>query len=58
MWLAKCTWVLIQKKIKLYRKENDEIKQTLVRQAQLDTSLLLSSKDISDANAKLEAAIR
>lgn len=50
--------MLIQKKIKLYRKENDEIKQTLVRQAQLDTSLLLSSKDISDANAKLEAAIR
>ena len=50
--------VIIQKKIKLYRKENEEIKQGLVRQAQLDTSLLLASKELSDSNAKLEAAIQ
>ena len=29
----------------------------MVRQAQVDTSLLLNSKELSDANAKLEAAI-
>jgi hypothetical protein len=42
----------------LYRKENEEIKQALVRQAQLDTSLLLASKELSDGNGKLEAAIQ
>ena len=49
---------LIQKKIKLFRKENEEIKHALVRQAQADTSLLLNSKELSDNNAKLEAAIQ
>jgi hypothetical protein len=29
-----------------------------VRQAQLDTSLLLASKELSDANAKLKSAIQ
>lgn len=49
---------LTQKKIKLYRKENEEIKHALVRQAQLDTSLLLASKELSDSNGKLEATIQ
>jgi hypothetical protein len=51
MWLT-------QKKIKLYRKENEEIKHSLARQAQTDTALLLNSKELSDANTKLESAIR
>jgi len=49
---------LTQKKIKLYRKENEEIKHSLARQAQIDTGLLLNSKELSDANTKLELAIR
>jgi hypothetical protein len=56
--LAEREFSLTQKKIKLYRKENEEIKHALVRQAQLDTSLLLASKEFSDNNAKLEAAIQ
>lgn len=49
--------VLTQKKIKLYRKENEEYKHELTRQAQIDASLLLNSKELSEANSKLENAI-
>lgn len=35
---------LLQKKIKLYRKENEELKHELARQAQQDASTLLNSK--------------
>lgn len=48
---------LIQKKIKLYRKENEEFKHELTRQAQVDANLLLNSKELSEANSKHETAI-
>jgi Leucine-rich repeat (LRR) protein len=51
------TSALTQKKIKLYRKENEELKHELARQVQQDASLLLNSKELSEANSKLEAAI-
>jgi hypothetical protein len=54
---SKCIFGCIQKKIKLFRKENEEIKHALARQAQIDSSLLLNSKELSDANSKLETAI-
>lgn len=47
----------IQKKIKLFKKENEEIKHSLSRQTQIDTTLLLNSKELSDSNAKLQALI-
>ena len=37
------TPALTQKKIKLYRKENEELKHELARQVQQDASLLLNS---------------
>jgi len=49
---ANSSFVSSQKKIKLYRKENEEIKHALAKQAQIDTSLLLNSKELSDANTK------
>ena len=47
------TSALNQKKIKLYRKENEEFKHELARQAHTDASLLLNSKELSEANSKL-----
>ena len=50
--------LLTQKKIKLFRKENEDYKHELTRQAQIDSSLLINSKELSEANSKLQGAVR
>lgn len=45
--------LLTQKKIKLFRKENEDYKHELTRQAQIDSSLLINSKELSEANSKI-----
>lgn len=57
MRVAERKEALTKKKIKLIRKDNEELKTIVDKQNQSDIAVLLNSKELSDANSKLETAI-